>query len=77
MGAVVCAYDTYETVHDIINGSNGFVSIPNPKVMAAKLDFLMNKPSELEKMSKATYNSIKKYNVESIVNQWEQLLKSL
>ena len=76
-GCVVCAYDTYETVHDIINGSNGFVSIPNPKVMAAKLDFLMNKPSELEKMSKATYNSIKKYNVESIVNQWEQLLKSL
>lgn len=76
-GCVVCAYDTYETVHDIINGSNGFVSIPNPKVMAAKLDFLMNEPSELEKMSKATYNSIKKYNVESIVNQWEQLLKSL
>lgn len=76
-GCVVCAYDTYETVHDIINGSNGFVSIPKPKAMAAKLDLLMNKPSELKKMSKATYNSIKKYNVESIVNQWEQLLKSL
>lgn len=76
-GCVVCAYDTYETVHDIINGSNGFVSIPNPKTMAAKLDLLMNKPNELEKMSKATYNSIKEYNVESIVNQWEQLLKSL
>ena len=76
-GCVVCAYDTYETVHDIINGSNGFVSIPNPKAMAAKLDLLMNKPKELEKMSKATYNSIKEYNVESIVNQWEQLLKSL
>ena len=76
-GCVVCAYDTYETVHDIINGSNGFVSTPNPKAMAAKLDLLMNKPKELEKMSKATFNSIKEYNVESIVNQWEQLLKSL
>lgn len=76
-GCVVCAYDTYETVHDIINGSNGFVSDADPKIMAAKLDLLMNSPIELKRMSKATYSSIRKYNAEDIVNQWEILLNSL
>lgn len=76
-GCVVCAYDTYETVHDIINGSNGFVSDADPKIMAAKLDLLMNSPIELKRMSKVTYSSIRKYNAEDIVNQWEVLLNSL
>lgn len=76
-GCVVCAYDTYETVHDIINGNNGFVSYPKPKFMAMQLHRLMNNVSEYEKMSNATYSSIKKYDVVNIVNQWEVLLKSL
>ena len=76
-GCVVCAYDTYETVHDIINGNNGFVSYPKPKLMAMQLNRLMNNVSEYEKMSNATYASIKKYDVVNIVNQWEVLLKSL
>lgn len=76
-GCVACAYDTYETVHDIIDGSNGFVSYPKPKLMAMHLNRLMNNVPEYEKLSNATYASIEKFDVANIVNQWEVLLKSL
>lgn len=77
-GCVACAYDSYETVRDIINGNNGFVVSPeNPQMMANKLNELMNNDFEYTKMSNETYNSVSKYSVEKIVNQWEVLLKSL
>lgn len=77
-GCVACAYDSYETVRDIINGNNGFVVSPeNPQMMANKLNELMNNDFEYTKMSNETYKSVSKYSVENIVNQWEVLLKSL
>lgn len=77
-GCIACAYDTYETVHDIIDGNNGFVvSSLSPKMMANKLHELMNNDIEYQKMSNETYKSVERFSVERIVNQWENLLKSL
>ena len=74
---VVCAFDTFETVHDIIHSNNGVVTRPSPKAMALQLSYLMNHPVELNNMSKNACGSIKRFRVEVIVKQWESLLKSL
>ena len=76
-GCVVAAYDTYETVHDIIRDGNGIVTEPNPKMMAKKLHYLMNNEQEYQKLARQTLNSIKNYNVELIANQWIKLLSTI
>jgi glycosyltransferase involved in cell wall biosynthesis len=74
---VACAYDTYETVHDIVQGGNGFVTKPSPKDMAQKLNYYMNNPEEYKLLAEKARTSVKKFDLEAIVNQWECMLKSI
>lgn len=76
-GCVVCAYDTYETVHDIIREGNGIITKPKPKEMAKQLSLLMNNDDEYQKIAKTTINSISDYDIKNISNQWIELLQSI
>ena len=77
-GCVVCAYDTYETVRDIVvDNINGIVSEPYPEIMAKKLHIIMNNENKFNKLAVNTKNSIAKYSVEIIIDQWIHLLLSL
>lgn len=76
-GCVVCAYDTYETVHDIIDGSNGFITEPISKAMAERLNIIMNNNQEYKRLTDNTKKTIIKYSVETIVDKWIDLLSSI
>lgn len=76
-GCVACAYDTYETVHDIIDGSNGIITEPNSKAMAERLNSIMNNNQEYKMLTDNTKKTISKYSVETIVDKWIELLSSI
>ena len=76
-GCVVAAFDTYETVHDIVNESNGIITEPNPQIMAKQLHYLINNEKVYKELAKQTQNSIENYNSRLIVNQWVDLLSSI
>lgn len=76
-GCVACAYDTYETVHDIIDGNNGIITKPNSKSMAERLNIIMNNDHEYKRLTDNTKKSIKKYSVETIIDEWIDLLSSI
>lgn len=76
-GCVTCAYDTYETVHDIIDGSNGIITEPNSKAMAERLNIIMNNNQEYKRLTDNTKKTISKYSVETIVDKWIELLSSI
>lgn len=71
-------YDTYESIHDIINnGINGVICKPNPEALAVELEKYMENDELRIKMALAAYSSLDRFSVDKIVDQWESLLKSL
>lgn len=76
-GCVPCAYDTYETVHDIISKENGILSKPIPREMAKKIQKLISNEELCKDMSKKAGESVKRYSVERIVDQWIDLFHSI
>lgn len=76
-GCVPCAYDTYETVHDIISKENGFLSKPKPREMANKIQMLMSNDKLCKDLSNKARESVKRFSVERIVDQWIDLFHSI
>lgn len=76
-GCVPCAYNNYETVHDIIdNGMNGLISSANPKSMSDLLLPLIKDDKKRFVMSQNAMIKVSKYDIRTIADQWEKLLKS-
>ena len=78
MGCIPCAYNTYETLTDIIdNGINGvIVERIDPSQMANALSNIINQ-GRLDEISKATRVKVKQFSVERVVDQWINLLSNL
>lgn len=76
-GCVPCAYDTYETVHDIISDASGFLSDASPSKMAIKIQKLMSEDDLRNKMSNKAVEEVNKFSAEKIVDQWVELLHSI
>ncbi|MDE6410759.1 MAG: glycosyltransferase [Muribaculaceae bacterium] len=78
-GCVPIAFDTYESLHDIItDGKNGFI-IPRDdmKGFIDKLKFLMTNVSDLAPIMKNAVSSSKRFSAEIVGKEWFNMLSSL
>lgn len=78
-GCVPFTFNNYGAAFEIIDdGLNGCL-IPafNLKKYASRLSELMQDENKRKKMSKAAMIKVKKFSVENVVNQWEDLFQSL
>lgn len=78
-GCVPIAYDTYETLHDIVDDKkNGFI-IPqiSYKMMAECLEKSINNKEEYRIMSTEAKEKVKRFSIELTVNKWEELLNNI
>jgi len=77
-GVVPIVYGSYVSLFDIIdNGTNGIIT-PTPYSQdgtIAAMRKLMDNPELLATMSAAAIEKSMQFNLESIVKQWEELLK--
>lgn len=78
-GCVPCAFDSYESLYDIIdNKKNGFIipSFDNRKFVE-QVQELINDDKKYEEMAIAAMQKISVFNPESIVSQWLSLINSI
>ena len=78
-GCVPLVYDTYETLHDIVDDKqNGFI-IPfvSHTKMAECLLNSINEDDRFINLSIAAQEKVKRFSLLSTVDKWEKLLKSL
>lgn len=79
-GCVPIAIDSFESIHDlIIDGQNGVLCRFNDlRDFSEKLRFLLQHPNVVEKYSSYILNNpIKYFELESILNKWDAVLRSL
>ena len=78
-GVVPVAFNSFASVTDIIDdGRNGILVKPfSIKQYEEALRRLMDNPDLLSQMSRNAKEDIKKYSVENVVDQWENLFKEL
>jgi glycosyltransferase involved in cell wall biosynthesis len=78
-GCIPLAFDSYASVHDIIeNGKNGYI-VPAFKEneYVQKLDLLMSDENLRLKMASNGHESINRFNPKDIAQQWVVLFKKL
>jgi glycosyltransferase involved in cell wall biosynthesis len=78
-GCTPLAFDSYASVHDIIeSGNNGYI-VPafNENEYARKLALLMSDENLRQKMSSNGRESINRFNPKDIAQQWVVLFKKL
>lgn len=78
-GCVPMAFDSYASVHDIIaDGDNGYI-IPafDEEEYARKLDMLMSDEDLRMRMAAKGRESVKRFNPETIAQQWIELFENL
>lgn len=77
-GCIPIVFDTFASLHDIIiNKQNGII-IPfwNIDLYITELKYLIETPKVLKQMQQNAAASMKnKFSIESITNQWEQILR--
>lgn len=76
-GCVPFAYDTYESLHDIIdNGKNGIIAKPfNKEEIARRIQEVIDDNEKFAAMQKAAIEKAKTFSVENIVDKWEEVFK--
>ncbi|MFI3297232.1 MAG: glycosyltransferase [bacterium] len=76
-GVVPIAFNSYASITDIItDGKDGVLVRPfNNKEYECKLCELMSNNDRRENLSISAKESIKRYNIESVVDQWERIFK--
>ncbi len=80
-GCVPVAFDSFESIHDIItDGQNGILIPPfNINLYSKRLVEICNDESKLEEMGRNGLNTVKKFEASAITKQWvtlfEQVLK--
>ena len=78
-GCIPFVFNTYESVYDIITpGKNGvIVKAYDVQEMAKQMDMLARDDKRFEEMSMVARKSIRKFEIEKITDQWEELLMTL
>lgn len=76
-GAVPIAFNSFASVTDIIDhGRNGILVKPfSIKQYEKELRRLMDNPDLLKRLSENAIQDIKKYDIEQVVSQWEELFE--
>lgn len=78
-GCIPCAYNTYETLNEIVedNTTGLIIQDISPRLMAEKLSLVANDLDCLNKMSKAAKIKVEQFSVGQVADQWEKLLSSI
>lgn len=78
-GAVPIVFDSFAAASEIIqDGENGFLITPfDEKEYADQLRELMTNDSLRNRMAKKAHESVKRFDVEIVADQWEELFYSL
>ena len=77
-GVVPVVMNTFSSVIDIINnGVNGIIVPKNKKKFLLALKIIMSNDERRENMAKAAIKSAMRFNVENIVDKWEQLIDNI
>lgn len=77
-GCVPVVYDTYETLHDIVDDKyNGYIVKAVSYKEMAKCIYDSIRKDDFVKISTAAQKKVERFSLESTVDKWENLLKSL
>ena len=77
-GCVPVVYDTFESVHDIIeNKINGLIVEPNLYTMVSNLEILVNNETLLNFCSGNAQKKVKQFSADKIAKQWNSLFEEL
>jgi putative glycosyltransferase HI1698 len=77
-GCIPCVYDTFETIRDmIIPNESGIIVSPTPEDMEEKLTVLCNDSDEIKRLSYNAINSIAKFSIDRIADEWISVFNNL
>lgn len=78
-GVVPIVMDTFLSLHEIItSGENGIIISNNDEVAFANAILnLITEPDKLDKLARNALISCKRFSIETIVDEWEQLIESI
>ncbi|MDY3317956.1 glycosyltransferase [Riemerella anatipestifer] len=72
---VLVAYDCNYGPSDIINKNNGFlIPLRNKGLFREKLQYLLDNPVDLERLSHSSYMEAQKWKKDKILEQWKKIL---
>ncbi len=73
------AYDCFTGPSEIIdNDKNGYlIDYGDREEFIKKLEIMMNNKEILTRFSKYSYDSVKKYDIKEIINEWEKVLEEI
>ncbi|WP_052911430.1 glycosyltransferase [Riemerella anatipestifer] len=72
---VLIAYDCNYGPSDIINENNGFlIPLENKDLFREKLQYLLDNPVDLERLSHSSYMEAQKWKKDKILEQWKKIL---
>lgn len=73
-GCVPVVYKTFSAIHDIVTETNGILIEPyDIESMAQAVQFLIDNPQIRSRMSVEAMDSQRRFNVSSIVDEWENM----
>ena len=78
-GCIPSVFNTFQAVNDLIqDGESGLICTPfNSSEMVERLEEVLADPVRMQTMAENAANYIQRFNVEMIVDQWEELFNQL
>lgn len=78
-GCIPCVFDTFESLHDIIDDEVNGIIVPryDLRLMVARIERLLKAPLDLTKMRVAAIEKTKYFTVDKIVDKWETIFNTL
>lgn len=77
-GCVPVVYKTFSAIHDIVTDTNGVLIEPyDINSMARGIQYLIDNPQVRSRMAVSAVDSQRKFNVSSIVDEWENLFANI
>lgn len=78
-GCVPVAYDSFASLHDIIDSEVNGLIIPfgNRKQFEEETIKLINNPEKFKRLSESAQESVGRFDIDIIVEQWRQLLETI
>ena len=76
---IPCVYDTFESLHDIVDDGVNGVIVPayDYNRMISRIEDIMQDKTVMYSMQNSAIEKTKKFSVERIVNKWETILSGL
>lgn len=78
-GCIPCAFDTFESLHDIVDDGKDGIVVPkyDCRLLVSRMENLLASPSAMSATQSAAIEKIKNFTVEKIVDKWETILNTL